>query len=102
MSAEQILARIRWLDEMLKALQRKPSTKETRHYASLWGCAARSASAAAPECSTCATLVRLYVDGPAAAFLPPAPPVVNDRHFTATYCAEIFVPTRNATRKTPG
>jgi hypothetical protein len=31
MSAEQMLARLRWLDEMLKQLQRKPSTKETRH-----------------------------------------------------------------------
>jgi hypothetical protein len=33
MSAEQMLARIRWLDEMLKQLQRTPSTKETRHQA---------------------------------------------------------------------
>jgi hypothetical protein len=32
MSAEQILARIRWLDEMLKALQRKSAPrKETLH-----------------------------------------------------------------------
>jgi hypothetical protein len=34
MTAQEILARIRWLDAMmdqLKQLQRKPSPKETRH-----------------------------------------------------------------------
>ena len=31
MTAEELRARIRWLDEMLKQLERKPSTKEIRH-----------------------------------------------------------------------
>jgi hypothetical protein len=31
MTREEILARLRWLEEMLKALQSKPSTKRTHH-----------------------------------------------------------------------
>ena len=31
MTAEQLQARIRWLDEMLKQLERKPSSKKTRY-----------------------------------------------------------------------